>query len=112
MAKAYEKYRKDIVAHNTIQHILDCNQEVEKELSSKTKSGSFTEATISHFLELRPAAKLQDFVHVRKFNGPSFQQAKLVGADGKLNKTRYRCQTAESIEAECHTEHLFLIWLA
>jgi len=109
-AKAQQKKRKEkrrkklaavfqdqMVARNAISEILLRNTEVEAELSKKTESGSFTDATVADFLSLKPAQKLEDFIHARKFNGKKFQKSQLAGSNGKLNKTWCKDQTAESI---------------
>ena len=46
------------------------------------------------------------------FDNQTFQQSKLVGSDGNLNKTRYKGQTAESIKADYSEEEPCLILLA
>ena len=106
------KHRKSVAAHNAIGDILRRNKAVEDELSGKTESGSFADATVADFLSLKPAQKLEDFIHVRKFNGKTFQKSQLAGSDGKLNKTCYKDQTAESIETDCSEENACLVWHA
>ena len=44
---------------------------------------------------------LQDFIHARIFDGNASQQEQIVGTEGKLNKTCYRCQMASDIEQDC-----------
>ena len=69
------------------------------------------DATVSDFLTLS-VPKLENFIHARKFDGSTFQKSKLCGADGKLNKTRYAKQSAESIQNDCTTEEPCLVWIA
>ena len=66
---------------------------------------------INEFLKLS-AAQLQDFIHARMFTGKTFKKVKLAGADGKLNKTRHKSQTAESIASDCSKEEPCLVWYA
>jgi hypothetical protein len=89
------------------------NKAAEEELKLRVVCGSVENATVSDFLSLKPASKLKNFFHARMFNGKTYHESKLVGADGKLNKTRYKSQTASSIESNCSDEdELCLVWLA
>ena len=90
--KMVEKHRDAIVEYTTINNILSRNGIVEaKVLASSVdgKPGDLAAASVVKFLDLN-TARLQDFIHARKFNSQTFQKAKLLGADGKLNKTRYK----------------------
>ena len=87
LKKASEQQCKEEVAYNTIQDILQQNSGVEQELQKKTESGSVSDATVQDFLDLKPASKLENFIHAGRFDGHVFQKSKLVGSDGKLNKT-------------------------
>ena len=72
------------------------------------KVANVTVAVLLHF----SVANLQDFIHARMFDGKTFQKAKLVGSDGKLNKIRYKTQTAESIENDCSSSESCMVYLA
>ena len=80
-------------------------------MKAKTQSKSIVGATVSDFLSLT-SSKLQDFIHARRFDGQTFQQSKVVRSDGKLNKTRYKGQTAVSIQEDCSDAVPCLVWLA
>lgn len=95
-----------MVERNVIIDILKKNKDVELEL------GSFTDATVANFLELKPASKLEDFIHARKFTGRTFEKSKVTPPGKKLNKTVYRNQTAQSIEEDCNAGNPCLVWLA
>ena len=64
-----------------------CNTSVEIELISKLPGGSLSDMTITNFLDLKPALKLEDFIHCQNFDGQTLKNAKLAGKDGKLKKT-------------------------
>ena len=100
-----------VFKYNMVCDILWQNSEVEKELKDKSIHGTVGDATITNFLTLS-VAKLEDFIHARKFDGPTFQKSKLAGPDGKLNKTRYKQQTAESIKSDCNDATPCLVWVA
>ena len=87
------------------------NGAVETILREKAEGGNVADATVSHFLSLN-SKQLQDFIHARKFTNATFHKTQLPGTDGKLNKTRYQSQTAESIESDCSNEETCLVWLA
>ena len=111
LKKLSEEHRTMEREYNIINDILARNTEVETELKAKTESGSLTDASVVDFLSLT-AKKLQDFIHCRKFDDATFHQSRLVGSDGKLNKTRYKSQTAESIEKDCSDKEPCLVWMA
>mmetsp|Transcript_44512 Transcript_44512/g.93388 ORF Transcript_44512/g.93388 Transcript_44512/m.93388 type:complete len:511 (-) Transcript_44512:806-2338(-) len=110
--KIIEDAHRGEIEKNAIDAILARNESVERELKEKKESRSLADATVADFLELKPASKLEDFIHARKFEGQTFQRAKLAGSDGKLNKTRYKGQSASSIEESCSIEEPCLVWLA
>jgi hypothetical protein len=91
--KLAEKHRDAVVACSTINDILSCNNAVE----------ALFDVTVAHFLLLN-TSKLQDFIHARMFDSKTSQKTKIAGADRKLNKTRYKSQTAESVETDCLEE--------
>ena len=86
---------------NTILDILQKNKSVEEELALTQESNLFADAVVAAFLQLKPASKLEDFIHARKFTGKSFSKTKLLCPGQKLNKTLSRQQTAQSIEEDC-----------
>ena len=100
------------VERNTILDILRKNKSVEEELTLTQESNLFADSTVAAFLQLKPASKLEDFIHARKFTGKSFSKTKLVRPGQKLNKTLARNQTAQSIEEDCSEENPCLVWLA
>ncbi|KAL7536826.1 LOW QUALITY PROTEIN: hypothetical protein ACHAXR_007426 [Thalassiosira sp. AJA248-18] len=106
-----EAHRDKVVACNLINEILKTNKAAEEELQSMTESGSIADATVANFLSIK-VSLLQDFIHARKFDNKTFLKAELSGTDGKLNKTRYKTQTAESIEKDCSETEPCLVWLA
>ena len=112
LKKASEQQCKEEVAYNTIQDILQQNSGVEQELQDKTESGYVSDATVQDFLDLKPASKLENLIHARRFDGHTFQKSKLTGSDGKLNKTLHKKQSAEEIERNCSNERPCLVWLA
>ena len=81
-------------------------------MRDKTEIGSVADATVQDFLNLKPASKLENFIHARRFDGHIFQKSKLAGSDGKLNKTLHKKQTAEEIERNCSDTSPCLVWLA
>ena len=90
--KMAEKHRNAIVEYATVNDILSRNGILEtKVLASSVdgEPGDIAAASVVRFLHLNTAMR-QDFIHARKFNSKTFQKAKLLGADGKLNKTRYK----------------------
>ena len=98
--KIASAYRKYVLEHNTINDILLRNIVVEERPREKVKSRDLSDATVSHFLKLT-ADNLKDFIHARKFTDMTFHKVVLTGTDGKLNKIRYKQQTAASIETDC-----------
>jgi ribosomal protein L15 len=110
--KMAEQHDKAVTEYHTINDILRRNAEVENELKDRVTSGVVADATVTDFLSLKPASKLEDFIHARKFSGKTFHRSKLAGVNGKLNKTRYKGQTAESIASNCSEEEPCLVWLA
>ena len=109
--KLAEAHRDAVVERDAISEILSRNHDVEVELQAKTNIATVADAGVVDFLPLS-VAKLQDFIHARKFNGKTFHKSKLAGTDGKLNKLRYSKQTAESVENDCSDEEPCLVWLA
>ena len=105
-------HKEAVVTENVVKDVLHRNQLVEKELCDKTVTGVLEDVSVSAFLDLKPAQKLEDFIHACRFNGKTFHKSKLAGADGKLNKTWCKHQMAESIENDCLEEKLCLVWLA
>jgi len=105
-------HKEAVVTENVVKDVLHRNQLVEKELCEKTVTDVLEDASVSAFLDLKPAQKLEDFIHARRFNGKTFHKSKLAGTDGKLNKTWCKHQTAESIENDCSEEKSCLVWLA
>jgi len=106
--------RDKVVECATIREILNRNTAVEAKLRTcavNEDHADLASLTVHQFLTLN-SSQLQDFVHARKFVGKTFEKSKLVGADGKLNKTRYKTQTAESIEKDCSEEEPCLVWHA
>ena len=101
-----DKYKKAVVERDVIENILEKNMAVELEL------GSFADATVADFLALKPASKLEDYIHARKFTGKTFERVKVTPPGKKLNKTVYRSQTAQSIEEDCNSDNPCLVWLA
>ena len=81
-------------------------------MKAKTESGSIADVTVKDFRNLKPASKPRNFIHARNFDGHIFQKSKLIGSDGKFNKTRYLKQTAELIKKDCNNEEPCLVWLA
>jgi len=49
---------------------------MEVELASKTETNLLADITVGHCLPYT-AAKLEDFIHARKFKGKQFQKTKL-----------------------------------
>ena len=72
------KHEESLVEYNTINHILVRNKEVEDELRSKTTSHSLVDCSIQHFLDLKPVAKLYDFIHMYgSFSASNFKSLSL-----------------------------------
>ena len=109
--KLSEKFHNAVVKFNTVNDILERNSAIEDGLKSKRDGGSLQDATVSQFLALN-VNQLKDFIHARKFNDKTFQEKKLTCEDGKLNKTRFKGQTIESIESDCSNKEPCLVWLA
>ena len=105
------KFAEAEVTRKTILNILTKNKNVEDELANMTESGLVSDASIACFLELT-VAKLKDFIHTRKFEGPVFKEASLSPPGVKINKTQFKTQTAESIENDCNSERPCYVWLA
>jgi hypothetical protein len=84
---------------------------VEEVIKGRTAGGLLSDATTEHFLCLT-VKELKEFVHARKFDTKTFQESKLVGTDGKLKKTWYSKQTAESIANDCSNKEPCLVWIA
>ena len=110
--KLAESHYNAVVACTAINNSLFCNKAVEQAVISNMANDNqcLTNATVEDFLWLT-SSQLQDFIHARLFDGKTFQTAQIVGTDGKLNKTRYRCQTAEDIEQDCSKSEPCLVWL-
>jgi hypothetical protein len=104
------KYNEAKVIHSVIDNILQRNKVMEVELASKTETNLLADTTVGHFLPYT-AAKLEDFIHARKFKGKQFQKTKLTPPGKKLNKTVYRGQTADDIAQDCSDENPCLVWL-
>ena len=114
------KFNEDTTSRNAIINILQRNSAVENKVKSATgaaiglddvTAASLDDAKVATFLSCN-AKELTDFIHVRKFNDATFHKSKLTGADGKLNRTVTRTQTAESIEQDCSEGSPCLVWLA
>lgn len=105
------KHEKTLVTYNTISHTLERNALVEEELTSKTTTGSITNCMVQHFIDLKPAKKLEDFIHVRKFLGKNFERSKLVRPGQSLNKMLKGITTAQGIEEHCSEESPCLVWI-
>lgn len=112
---------KDTTTRNTIIGILDRNRVVENKIKSATgapemsndaTAGSLNDASVATFLKTLDNKELRDFIHVRKFTTETFQTSTLTGNIGKLNKTLFKHQTAQSIEESCSDESPCLVWLA
>ena len=106
-----ECYDEEVVVRSTIHDILVRNGRVEEQLKAKTTTGSLIDATVALFLSLT-SKELKDFIHARRFNDKTFHESKLVGPSGKLNKTKFRGQSAESIERDTTEDDPCLVWLA
>ncbi len=111
MKKAVKAHTDAIETYNFVRDILARNREVEKKLLDKIDGDSLADATVSDFMPLN-CPQLKDFIHCRKFIGKTFQESKLVGSSGKLNKTLRKKQSAQSIESECSEDEPCLVWLA
>ena len=74
------KYNEAKLMHSVIQTILERNKEVGVEFLLNTDSNLMEDVNIKHFFQLTPAAKLEYFIHARKFKSKSFQRAKLTPA--------------------------------
>ena len=85
--KLAEEHSKAITTRSTIQHIRQRNAEVEAELESKVFGDVIADASVQDFLNLKPAQKLIDFIHARKFTDDVFHTSQLTWTNGKLNKT-------------------------
>ena len=111
--KLAEAHRNAVVSCTTINDVLQRNHDVENLILSKSagETPSLAQATCQHFMQLN-ANQLQDFIHARMFEGKSFQKTQIAGTDGKLNKTRYRAQTATDIEQDCSKAEPCLVWYA
>ena len=81
---------------------------MELELASKTEINLLADTTVGHFIPYT-TAKLEDFIHARKFKGKQFQKAKLIPPGKKPNKTVYRGQTAGDIAQDCSDENPCLV---
>ncbi|KAL9178336.1 hypothetical protein ACHAXT_001764 [Thalassiosira profunda] len=108
--RAAKEYSDAVHECNTIADILRQNGEVEEKIRAKS-NGILAQAEIKHFHSLS-VDELKPFIHARKFNGKTFQKAKLCGNDGKLNKLLRQKQTPAQVEAECSNEYPCLVWLA
>jgi len=109
--KAAVDYSKSEIERNVVQHILDRNKSVENVIISKCGGTSLADAGACHFLALT-VAQLKDFIHARSFDGQTFQTSNLAGSSGKLNKVRFKGQTAEMIENDCSDDEPCLVWIA
>ena len=114
------KFTEDTKTRNAIINIIDRNRAVENKIKSAivtaiglddVTAALLNDAKVATFLACN-AKELTDFTHVRKFNDATFHKSKLTGADGKLNRTVTRTQTAKSIEQNCSKESPCLVWLA
>ena len=65
----------------------------------------------THFLTWS-VAKLEDFIHARKFKGKMFQRSKITPTGKKFNKVLYKSQLAESIGDDCSDGVPCLVGLA
>ena len=118
--KMAKEYDEAVTTRNTISNICNSNIAVENKIKSTiganemlddVLAASLDEAKVATFLA-RTSAELKDFIHVRKFTDGKFHQSRLTGSDGKLNKTQYVGQSAESIEQNSNEESPCLVWLA
>ena len=60
-------HKEAVVTENVVKDVLHRNQLVEKELCEKTVTGVLEDASVSAFLDLKPAQTLEDFIHARRF---------------------------------------------
>ena len=112
MVKIDKEFDEAVEKRNIIIGILGRSAATLDEVCAKITSGDIEEATTEHFLALS-SAQLKDIIHARKFTGSKFRESLLPhGPDGKLNKTVYRSQTAESIRLTCNLTNPCLVWLA
>ena len=70
--KTSAAYQKAEVERNIVNDIFQKNCAVGLELKVKTASNSVSDAIVSSFVDLKPPAKLQDFIHARNFDSQTF----------------------------------------
>ena len=116
---ATEQLSKDIVAYNSIKAIVSRADEAERKLVVKIKqrtgnpSSRLKDVAVQDCLNKSLCVDdLKAIIHRGKFTGPKFQLKKLVGIEGKCNKTVFNGQTAEEIEAQCSESNPCLVWWA
>jgi hypothetical protein len=111
-SKAEKKHAVALEEYKIINQILSRNNDVEVAMRATTNSGSLEDVTIASFMKVKPASKLKDFIHCRKFDGKTFKETQVAGNFKTMKRTLRRTQTAEEIETECSEEEPCLVWLA
>ena len=118
--KRKEKRRKHLaksfkdaeVERNTILDILRKNKSVEEELALTQESNLFADATVAAFLELKPASKLEDFIHARKCTLKSFSKRKLIVRDKSSMRHCHGNRRHNQSKKDYGEENPCLVWFA